>query len=146
VIVAEGVKLLDEPLYEVDADRRDLARMSGGEKLSPAPGHAVEHGDAQMREMRPRGDLSWPDGRGDELGSDDKSVPAMPVTNEVRESRERGGALAGSERRDHEGGIVLVKECRRPLLVLAQNTCNRRRAVGSDSDAVHDVPLAIALS
>ncbi len=102
VIVGERGELADEPGHEVDADHRHLARGRGGEQLPPALGAAVEHGDAQMRQVRPGRDLLRPYGRGDELRRDDEGVPAVPVADQLGERRERGSALAGAERRDQE--------------------------------------------
>ena len=71
--------------------------------------------------MRPGCDLSRPYGRGDELGRDDKCVPAMPVADQLGDRRERGSALAGAERGDQKRGVALVEIGRGALLIGAQD-------------------------
>jgi hypothetical protein len=51
MIVGNAGKLLDQPLHEVDADRRDLARGRAGEERLPALWIPVEDFDAQMFEV-----------------------------------------------------------------------------------------------
>ena len=49
----------------------------------------------------------------------------MPVADQLGDRRERGSALAGAERRDQKGGVVLVEPGRGAFLVGAQDA--RRR-------------------
>jgi len=50
-------------------------------------------------------------------------MPAMPITDEVGERRERCGAFAGAQRRDQERGVALIEERRCALLVRVQRAC-----------------------
>jgi len=52
-----------------------------------------------MREMRPERDLSRPHGCSNKLWGNDERMSTLPVADEIGERRERGGALAGAERR-----------------------------------------------
>src|SRR5262249_54352911 len=107
-------------------------RRRGREQLLPARGGTVKDSDAQVIKVRPERDLPRPHGRGDELGRDDKSVPALAITDEFGNRRERGSPLAGAEGGDQEGGIVFVKEGRRAVLIGVQG-------------ARHFAPLVILL-
>jgi hypothetical protein len=100
VIVGKSGELADEPGHQIDADHRHFARWCGGQQLPPAPGAAVENSDAKMSKVRPGRDLLRPYGRGDQLRGYYKRVPAVFVAHEVGECRERGCALAGTERRN----------------------------------------------
>ena len=121
MIVGKSGELGDEPGHEVDADHRHLARWRGGEELPSAFGAAVENGDAKMPKVRPGRDLLRPYGRGDELRRDDKSMPAVPVADQLGKRRERGSALAGTERRDQERRVALVEPGCGALLVRTQD-------------------------
>ena len=121
MIVGKAGEFADQPGHQVDADHRHLALGSGGEQRPPALGAAVENGDAKMRKVRPGRDLLRPHGRGDELRRDDERVPAVPVADQLGDRRERGSALAGAERRDQKGGVVLVEQGRGAFLVGAQD-------------------------
>ena len=81
-----------------------------------------------MPQVRPGRDLLRPYGRGDELRRDDKRVPAVPVADQLGERRERGSALAGAERRDQKGGVVLVEIGRGALLVASAGREARKGA------------------
>ena len=121
MIVGKRGKLGDQPGHEIDADHRHLARRSGGEELPSAFGAAVENGDAKMRKVRPGRDLLRPYGRGDELRCDDKSMPAVPVADQLGKRRECGSALAGAERRDENSSVALVEPGCGALLVRTQD-------------------------
>ena len=81
-----------------------------------------------MPKVRPGRDLLRPYGRGDELRRDDKSVPALPVADQLGERRERGSALAGAERRDQKGGVALVEIGCGALLIRTQDARRGRGA------------------
>ena len=130
VIVGKAGELADQPGHQVDADHRHLALGRGGEERPPALGAAVENGDAKMPKVRPGRDLGRPYGRGDELRRDDEGVPAVPVADQLGDRRERGGALAGAERRDQKGGVVFVQIGRGALLVRAQDAGRGVRSLG----------------
>ena len=100
---------------------------------------AVEHGNAQMREMRPERDLPRPHGCSNELWGDDERVAAFPVADEIGERRERGGSLAGAERRYQERGVALIEKCRSPILIGIQSA--------SDGGRVHArcPPISVVL-
>jgi hypothetical protein len=52
------------------------------------------------------------------LGATTRAWRRCPSRTRSGERRERGSALAGAKWGNHEGGVTLVKKCRRPLLVL----------------------------
>jgi hypothetical protein len=54
-------------------------------------------------------------------------VPAVRIVNEIRERRERGSTFTGAEGRDQKDSIVLVKKCRRSLLIRTQDAIGKRR-------------------
>ena len=120
MVVRDRGELAGEPWHVVDADHRDVARRCFGEQLLPALGAALEHGKAQVCQVRPLGGFVRPYGGRHELGCDDQRVAPMPVADELGERRERGSALAGAERRNQKRGVALIEECRRALLVLPQ--------------------------
>src|SRR6516165_6262714 len=120
MIVSNGSELTNEPRHEIDADHRHLARRRGGEERSPAVGTAVEDGDAEMRQMWPGCDLGRPHGRGDKFWCDHERVAPVPVADQFGDRRERGSALAGTERRDKNSSVALVQIRRGSLLVRTQ--------------------------
>ena len=104
VIVGKGGELGDQPGHEIDADHRHLARWRGGEERPALFGAAVKNSNAKVPKVRPGRDLGRPYGRGDQLRRDDKSVPAVPVADQLGKRRERGSTLAGTKRRDQSEG------------------------------------------
>ena len=65
-------------------------------------GAAVKNSNAKVPQVRPGRDLGRPYGRGDQLRRDDKSMPALPVADQLGERRERSRTLAGTKRRDQQ--------------------------------------------
>src|SRR6516162_4485536 len=94
-----------------------------------------------MREMRPERDLPRPHGCSNELWGDDERVAAFPVADEFGERRERGGALAGAERRYQKHGVAFIEERGGSLLIAVQGArangrIHLRAAFGQAADCV----------
>jgi hypothetical protein len=121
MVGANGGELVDQPRHQVDANHCDLARGRGSEERAPALRAPVEDGDAKMLQVRPGRDLLRPYGRGDELRRDNEAVPALAVTDQLGERRERSSTLAGTERRDQHSGVALVEPGCGALLVRTQD-------------------------
>ena len=110
------------------AARRDL----------PAFGVAVKNSNAKVPKVRPGRDLLRPYGRGDQLRRDDKSVPALPVADQLGKRRERGSALAGAERRDQQGRRrARTERLRRVAGTNAGREGGRGRSLGWPPAALH---------
>ena len=50
-----------------------------------------------------------------------RRVPALPVADQLGDRRERGSALAGTERRDQDGSVTLVEIGCSALLIGTQD-------------------------
>jgi hypothetical protein len=121
VIVGDGGKLIDEPGHEIDPDHCELALGGSSEQRAPALRAAVEHGDPQMLQVRPGRDFLRPDSRSDQLWRDNKSMPAVPVADQLGERRERGRALAGTKGRDQNSSVAFIEPGCGPFLIAAQD-------------------------
>src|SRR5262249_59787738 len=104
----------------------------GAEEGPPAVGAAVEDGDAQVLKVRPARDLGRPYGRGDELGGNDESMPAVPIADQFSDRCERSSAFPSPKGGDQERGVALVEIRSRPLLIATQDA--------REEGCVHGVP------
>ena len=110
VIIGKAGELGDQPGHEVDADHRHLARGAAARSSRRRSGPPSRTAMRRCRKVRPGRDLRRPYGRGDQLRRDDKSMPALPVADQLGQRRERSRTLAGTKRRDQQGGIALVEK------------------------------------
>ena len=117
--VGQSGERVDQPRQEVDADHRQFPRRRRHDERAALRRGAVEDGDSQAPEMRPRRDFLRPDSGGDELRRDHQRMPAMAIADQFGDGGQRRRAFAGPERRDQQRGVALVEESRGALLIAA---------------------------